>query len=75
MKFRHVILSFVLVLFVVIISSFKPAGGVYRLLNREEWVDSMMQSLTEEEVLGQLFMVAAYSNRDATHVKAVSYTH
>ncbi|MDF2455553.1 MAG: nagA, partial [Cytophagaceae bacterium] len=71
MKFRHLILSFVLVLLVVIISSFKPAGGAYRLLSKEEWVDSVMQSLKEEEVLGQLFMVAAYSNRDATHVKEI----
>ncbi|MDB5257758.1 MAG: nagA [Chitinophagaceae bacterium] len=70
-KFRHLILSFVLVLFVVIISSFKPTVYAYRLLSQEEWVDSIMQSLTEEEVLGQLFMVAAYSNRDATHVKEI----
>lgn len=70
-KFRHLTLSFVLVLLVALISSFKPAGGAYRLLSKEEWIDSVMQSLTEEEVLGQLFMVAAYSNRDATHVKEI----
>ena len=28
---------------------------------REHWVDSVFQSMTHEERLGQLFMVAAYS--------------
>lgn len=32
------------------------------------WVDSIFQSTNFEERLGQLFMVAAYSNKDAKHV-------
>ncbi len=32
-----------------------------------EWVDSVFNSLTLEERIGQLFMVAAYSNRDRDH--------
>lgn len=35
---------------------------------KEKWVDSVFQSLTPTERLGQLFMVAAYSNRDEKHV-------
>ncbi len=35
------------------------------------WVDSIYNQLTFEEKLGQLFMVAAYSNKDAAHVKSV----
>jgi len=31
------------------------------------WVDSVFQSMTPEERLGQLFMVAAYSNRNEEH--------
>ena len=31
------------------------------------WVDSIYNQLSFEEKVGQLFMVAAYSNRDATH--------
>ena len=31
------------------------------------WVDSIYKQLSFEEKVGQLFMVAAYSNRDATH--------
>jgi beta-N-acetylhexosaminidase len=34
---------------------------------QEQWVDSVFNSMTEQERIGQLFMVAAYSNRDETH--------
>ncbi|MCF8278086.1 MAG: serine hydrolase [Flavobacteriales bacterium] len=36
--------------------------------NKQAWVDSVFKSLTPDERLGQLFMVAAYSNRDSSHV-------
>ena len=36
------------------------------------WVDSVFNSLTFEERLGQLFMVAAYSNKDQRHVDEIS---
>ncbi|MBM3168012.1 MAG: serine hydrolase [Bacteroidetes bacterium] len=36
------------------------------------WVDSVFQAMTFEERLGQLFMVAAYSNKDQAHVKEIS---
>lgn len=36
-----------------------------------QWVDSIYQSMTLEEKVGQLFMVAAYSNRDSLHVKEI----
>ena len=35
---------------------------------QQSWVDSVFNSLTFEERLGQLFMVAAYSNKDKAHV-------
>lgn len=31
------------------------------------WADSVLKSMTIEERIGQLFMVAAYSNKDANH--------
>lgn len=34
----------------------------------EAWVDSVMNSLTVEQRIGQLFMIAAYSNRGKEHV-------
>lgn len=33
------------------------------------WADSLLSTLSVEEKIGQLFMVAAYSNRDAKHEK------
>ena len=35
------------------------------------WADSVLNVLTLEEKVGQLFMVEAYSNRDTTHVNEV----
>jgi beta-N-acetylhexosaminidase len=34
-----------------------------------KWVDSVYQSLTDDERIAQLIMVAAFSNRDSTHIK------
>ena len=39
--------------------------------SEKKWVDSVYNSLTLEEKIGQLFMVAAYSNKDSTHVKSL----
>ena len=36
------------------------------------WVDSVFNALSFEERLGQLFMVAAYSNKDQRHVDEIS---
>jgi beta-glucosidase-like glycosyl hydrolase/CubicO group peptidase (beta-lactamase class C family) len=36
-----------------------------------KWVDSVYNGMTLEEKLGQLFMVAAYSNKDANHSNAI----
>lgn len=33
----------------------------------KDWADSVVKSMTLEEKIGQLFMVAAYSNRDQAH--------
>lgn len=39
---------------------------------QQHWVDSVFNSLSFEERLGQLFMVAAYSNKGAAHVNSIS---
>ncbi|MFK5879538.1 MAG: glycoside hydrolase family 3 protein [Flavobacteriaceae bacterium] len=36
------------------------------------WVDSIYSKMTLEEKVGQLFMVAAYSNRDSTHTNSIN---
>ena len=41
-------------------------------LSQENWVDSVFQALSFEDRLGQLFMVAAYSNKDQRHVDEIS---
>jgi len=35
--------------------------------NKSSWEDSMVKSMTLDEKIGQLFMIAAYSNRDHRH--------
>lgn len=39
---------------------------------QEKWVDSIMATMNLEEKIGQLFMVAAYTNRDAEHENYIS---
>ena len=36
------------------------------------WVDSVMQALTPDQRIAQLFMVAAYSNKGETHKESIS---
>ncbi|MES2805484.1 MAG: glycoside hydrolase family 3 N-terminal domain-containing protein [Bacteroidota bacterium] len=36
-----------------------------------KWVDSVYNAMTLEEKFGQLFMVAAYSNKDTVHFKGI----
>ena len=38
---------------------------------QNKWVDSVFKSLSPAERLGQLFMVAAYSNKDLKHAKEI----
>jgi beta-N-acetylhexosaminidase len=38
---------------------------------QKKWVDSVYKSMTLDEKVGQLFMVAAYSNKDSAHVKSI----
>lgn len=42
-----------------------------RVLNEKEWVDSVFNALTPEERIGQLFMIAAYSNKTPKMEKEV----
>lgn len=42
--------------------------------NEKIWVDSIYQKLTLQEKLGQLFMIAAYSNKDSAHINEIKNT-
>ena len=37
----------------------------------KKWVDSIYSNMSFDEKLGQLFMIAGYSNRDSVHFNAV----
>lgn len=52
-----------------------PAGPVDPAFlgdGKSAWVDSIMKKMTPDERIGQLFMVAAFSNKDAKHVTEIS---
>jgi beta-N-acetylhexosaminidase len=42
------------------------------LSKKTPWADSVLKTLSDEERIAQLFMVAAYSNKDAAHTQALS---
>ena len=39
--------------------------------SESQWVDSIYNQMTFEDKVGQLFMVAAYSNKDSVHTNAI----
>ena len=39
---------------------------------QKHWVDSIISSLSVDQKIGQLFMVAAYSNKDEKHEKFIT---
>ena len=43
------------------------------ITKEQQWVDSVMNKLTFEEKIAQLFMVAAYSNKDQKHIDEITY--
>lgn len=66
------------ILFIVLIlnSAFLKAQTIYPLqtkdsIAQQKWVDSIYDGMTVEERIGQLFMVAAYSNKDKNHEKFI----
>ncbi len=53
---------------------FVYSQDVVRQYNKQDqWVDSIMTTLSLEEKIGQLFMVAAYSNKDQKHIDEILY--
>ncbi len=56
-----------LILSVFIGSSGLLAQPFYQNDEAAEWADSLMANMTLDQKIGQLFMVAAYSNKDSDH--------
>ncbi|RZJ67373.1 MAG: beta-N-acetylglucosaminidase [Flavobacterium sp.] len=53
------------------LAQFRHVKPVHRQ-KEDVWVDSIYNNLTFDERVGQLFMVAAYSNKDTAHVNSIS---
>lgn len=69
MGFRRLVVMGMLMLGLGAKAQQKPAFYEH---DKQAWVDSVFRSMTPDERLGQLFMVAAYSNRDTAHVNQLA---
>lgn len=49
----------------------EPLAAPFLGKEQSKWVDSVMKKLTPDERIGQLFMVAAFSNKDARHTAEI----
>ena len=67
---RYLVLSVILLLFTVTGRCQHYSLTVSE--NSNVWVDSVFNTMTIDEKIGQLLMVAAYSNKGESHVKEVS---
>lgn len=69
-------MRYILILFSFFVSQISLAQKIssYYQVNDKQmnhWVDSVYNQLSFDEKLGQLFMVAAYSNKNETHYKQI----
>lgn len=75
---KKVIASFLLLLLLIsafVSQGFRPIeenANPPFITNDTKWVDSVFAKLTPEERIAQLFMVAAYSNKDKKHKDEIS---
>lgn len=51
--------------------SINPEDDSEALQREQEWVDNIFNSMTQDERIGQLFMIRAHSNKGAEHEAAV----
>lgn len=61
------------ILLVIIVGQLSAQKFYHKIdtVAQQQWADSVFNALTPQERLGQLFMVAAYSNRDQKHVDEI----
>lgn len=66
--------------FIIAVIPFKPEKAEnrqmkildgYSIFKKDHWVDSVLNTMTLDEKIGQLFMVAAYSNKDEAHKASI----
>lgn len=64
--------SIISLFFLYILSTTYTHSQGLDTLGAARWADSLMKTMNKEEKIGQLFMVAAYSNRDTSHIKEIT---
>ncbi|HEY0045087.1 MAG TPA: glycoside hydrolase family 3 N-terminal domain-containing protein [Flavobacterium sp.] len=62
---------FLLLLSEIAVAQYHKLQSPLRRLEEKVWVDSVYNAMTFDEKVGQLFMVAAYSNKDSAHIRSV----
>lgn len=70
--FRIILLLFGIWVNFAIVSSKLHAKSWQVSVSAQKWVDSVFRKLSLEEKIAQLFVLAAYSNRDSVHIKEIS---
>ena len=68
---RTILILFSCIFFVANGYSQQSKNPVF-LNQKSSWADSLLQTLTLDEKIGQLFMVIAYSNKSIDHKKDIS---
>ena len=66
MKFAQ----YTIIIITLLINNKLVGQGYYKKTN--PWADSVLKTMSLEEKIGQLFMVAAFSNKDTAHVGEIS---
>lgn len=61
------------ILSVLLVTSFSHSfSQKYDVPKATRWVDSVFATMSPDQRVGQLFMVAAYSNRDSAHIREIA---
>jgi beta-N-acetylhexosaminidase len=71
MKMRFIRLFSFTCSLLLAIGSAKAVAPPYLIDTNQVWVDSILNTMTLDEKIGQLFMVAAYSNKDEANYKTI----
>ena len=61
----------IILIYPVMNQAANPIRPPFYAYENDAWVDSVFQSLSFDEKIGQLITVAAYSNRDESHTKEI----
>jgi len=71
--FRHILLVIFFVISSLFTKNLFAQDNAVFLNENRQWADSIMLSLSEDERIAQLFMVAAYSNKGEQHRDEIEY--